>query len=963
MKKSVIATFVAAALASWGVQAAEVNLADDVYEGKTVTESSAVASGAGYKPAADSTVTMAGTQFKGNTVEATGATNAAQGGGYYQMGGTLDASDIKVTDNTAKGTIVNGAGMVLFNVNGSIDGATFTGNTGEITGQTTASGYTSEAYGGALSIQRWKSEDELAFKVSNSTFSNNTLTGDVEGNSTYGAAIYLQGGEQGMDVTLDGITATENTAGKGGAIGVYDASITMSGSVIEKNKATDGEGGAIFAETFSSEQNTVSITDSSFTGNSAERADGLARGGAIYIGSTKGGKTQTTLTGVDLIDNTVSNVGTTNKAAQGGGFFQFGGSVKADGLTVTGNTAESDYQANGGGMMIFNADGSIANSQFSGNTADGAKNSYGGGLALMLYGSSAPESMTFTISQTTFDQNKATGEGTDSVGGGLMVQGLADGSKSVDLTVEGSTFSGNEAVNGWGGGAFLAQVNGTLTKTVFEGNKATDGGAIYNFVMDPEGSETGLTITDSTFTGNVATTGEGGAIRNGDNATLAFTGTNVFTGNTAQEKPNDIFSSGLVDVVSGETTLNGGIVSEGDKASVNISENAVLGLGGVSNINKLTGTNGTMKIVDAAADVTVGVNEAKSLTLAGTGDVNDALKGNAAALADIVTFEGENAEDIALFMQEGMYEGETTGILGADGTVKSVTTKTNTLMQSTLELASVAPLAMNRIMMSDLRKRMGDIRTDTGVNGAWARYEGGRLSGSNGLENDFNTIQVGADTKLGDWRVGGAFNYTKGDADYARGDADMDAYGLSAYGLWLGEQGQFVDIVARVSKADTDMTVDGYKTGSMDSMAYSLSGEFGWRFALSDMVYVEPQVEAAYTYVDADDADIGTASYKFDSVNSFIGRAGFAAGLKCPDNFGDVYFHASALHEFAGDSEITGGNGSKYKIDGDDTWFEYGIGANFNINKATYVWADVQRTSGADLDEDWRANVGVRYSF
>lgn len=826
MKKSVITTFVAAALASWGVQAAEVNLANKVYEGNTVTESSGIAFGAGFKPDAYSTVTMAGTQFKENTVVAEGSTNPAQGGGYYQMGGTLTASDIKVTGNKAKGTIVNGAGMVLFNVKGSIDGATFTGNNGEITGQTSASGFTSEAYGGALSIQRWESEDELSFKVSNSSFSKNTLTGDVEGNSTYGAAIYLQGGAQGMDVTLEGITAEENIAGKGGAIGAYDASITMSGSTIKKNKATDGEGGAIFVETYSSEKNpVVSITDSSFTGNVATRDDDSARGGAIYI------------------------------------------------------------------------------------------------------------------------------------------QGKRNGSKSVDLKVVGSTFTGNEAVNGWGGGAFLAQVNGILSKTVFEGNKATNGGAIYNYVMNPEGSETGLTVTDSSFTGNVATTGEGGAIRNGDNATLAFTGTNVFTGNTAQEKPNDIYSSGLVNVVSGETTLNGGIVSKGDNASVNISKNAVLGLGGVSSINKLTGTNGTMKIVDAGADVTVGVNEAKSLTLAGTSEVNDALKGNVSALAEIVTFESENAEDIALFMQEGMYEGETTGVLGADGTVKSVTTKTNTLMQSTLELASAAPLAMNRIMMSDLRKRMGDIRTDTNTNGAWARYEGGRLSSSNGLENDFNTIQVGGDTKFGDWRVGGAFNYTTGDADYARGDADMDSYGLSAYGLWLGEQGQFVDIVARVSKADTDMKVDGFKTGSMDSMAYSLSGEFGWRFALNDMVYVEPQVEAAYTYVDADDLNIDTASYKFDSVNSFIGRAGFAAGLKCPDNFGDVYFHASALHEFSGDSEITGGNGSKYKMDGKDTWVEYGIGANFNINKATYVWADVQRTSGADLDEDWRANVGVRYSF
>lgn len=99
------------------------------------------------------------------------------------------------------------------------------------------------------------------------------------------------------------------------------------------------------------------------------------------------------------------------------------------------------------------------------------------------------------------------------------------------------------------------------------------------------------------------------------------------------------------------------------------------------------------------------------------------------------------------------------------------------------------------------------------------------------------------------------------------------------------------------------------------------------------------------------------------AVNSFIGRAGFAAGLKCPNNKGDIYLHASAVHEFAGDAEITGGNGSVYKIDGDDTWFEYGLGANFNLSKSAYVWADVQRTSGAELDEDWRVNLGVRYSF
>lgn len=94
-----------------------------------------------------------------------------------------------------------------------------------------------------------------------------------------------------------------------------------------------------------------------------------------------------------------------------------------------------------------------------------------------------------------------------------------------------------------------------------------------------------------------------------------------------------------------------------------------------------------------------------------------------------------------------------------------------------------------------------------------------------------------------------------------------------------------------------------------------------------------------------------------------IGRIGFAAGLKCPDNFGDVYVRASAVHEFLGDSAVQAAAAKPVELDGEDTWVEFGIGANFNINKNTYVYADIERTEGAKLEEDWRANVGVRFAF
>jgi outer membrane autotransporter protein len=209
-----------------------------------------------------------------------------------------------------------------------------------------------------------------------------------------------------------------------------------------------------------------------------------------------------------------------------------------------------------------------------------------------------------------------------------------------------------------------------------------------------------------------------------------------------------------------------------------------------------------------------------------------------------------------------------------------------------------------------------------------------------------------------------ALSYTKSDADMKRGGAEMDAFGLAVYGTKFYDNGLFVDVIGRLAKADTDLTIDGQVKGSMDNLAVSLSGEAGWRFNMTERHYVEPQVEVTYTRVDNGSLQLDNGkTYEFDSVDSLIGRAGFAAGFTCPNKMGDVYVRASVVREFMGDAGIAVRNGKPIEVNGSDTWFEYGIGANFNVNKNTYVYADIERTSGAALDEDWRANVGVRYSF
>lgn len=43
--------------------------------------------------------------------------------------------------------------------------------------------------------------------------------------------------------------------------------------------------------------------------------------------------------------------------------------------------------------------------------------------------------------------------------------------------------------------------------------------------------------------------------------------------------------------------------------------------------------------------------------------------------------------------------------------------------------------------------------------------------------------------------------------------------------------------------------------------------------------------------------------------------------------------------------------------------YEIGLGANFNVTPNSYIYADLERTNGGDVVENWRYNLGVRYVF
>jgi len=707
-------------------------------------------------------------------------------------------------------------------------------------------------------------------------------------------------------------------ASHGGAIynnGTLDiANADFTGNKVDNKSSGETHGGAIY-----SAGGNVTISDSTFTGNTSFLTKGDAvdysqgHGGAIY---TRGYDNS-----LEIFDSTFTG----NKTGKMGGAIYVADNGS---YTISGNTFDGN-EANCGGAVIINQASNYAYKAsegiFENNTFKNNKSLTGDTGALHIQGSGIAEN----INTVTF---KGTHEFTDNTaakeGGALVVhyQGAV-----VNFDENGTnTFTGNSAGTR-GGAIYNASTTINLANATFTDNSAADGGAIYNGYYDNSQPAGVVTVKNSTFTGNSAS-GKGGAIYNSGELTLE--GNNVFSGNTAAEG-NDIYNVGTL-TINGTATFDGGVAGAGTMTVVEGSEIV------------LDNKNATFENTVSSS------GNGGKVAVSGSGKFNDqggTLNDLKAAFKDGTAIEAK-----------GIAEGLISGAVDASGKQAP-----NTILQDTLDMATAAPLAISRIVMNDVRKRMGDLRSAKEESGVWMRWEGGKLKGDEGLTNNFNTIQVGADTMTGlkNVRAGVAAAFTHGDLDHRNGEGENETFSFSAYGTWMADNGMFADVIARVGFSNTETTVKGTRI-DLDNEVLSLSGEYGWRLPVCNQFFVEPQVELTYTYVTSADSKVQYATYDIDSVDSLIGRAGLVAGWNLPDDMGNVYARASVVREFLGDGKITGtafGNSVDYKSDGEDTWLEYGIGANVKLTDKTYIWADVERTAGADLDEEWRGTVGVRFSF
>lgn len=285
--------------------------------------------------------------------------------------------------------------------------------------------------------------------------------------------------------------------------------------------------------------------------------------------------------------------------------------------------------------------------------------------------------------------------------------------------------------------------------------------------------------------------------------------------------------------------------------------------------------------------------------------------------------------------------------------------------------------------LDTLNKRMGEARYLEDDNGVWVRYRHAKTGWDDTFETNSNMFQLGFDNEVqeydGTHYRGVAVDYTDADTSlmHASGDGENKRYTVSLYDTWIGEKGHYRDLVLRGGRINSDYDISGMFSNGMEDIGGdyhqwfgSISAEWGRKNVMQSGWYFEPQTQLQL-------ARVGGASYVSDSgiavdqdgATSLIGRVGFRLGREYEKDNGktdNYYFKADLMHEFMGDKGIALSTATERytdEYDGQETWFDIGLGADISIGKNSFFWADVERTLGADFDNTWQVNGGFRWEF
>lgn len=365
-----------------------------------------------------------------------------------------------------------------------------------------------------------------------------------------------------------------------------------------------------------------------------------------------------------------------------------------------------------------------------------------------------------------------------------------------------------------------------------------------------------------------------------------------------------------------------------------------------------------------------------NLTLVAKGELNDSVNSSAQLLDGLSKIvETKSVEKLTLTAQEGLITDSLTASVTSSGAVSAVQVKPNVFVEAVSNIIENQTLAF-RTQINDVNKRMGDLRTDSGMAGAWARIYGGKNKyKADGVTNRYRSVQIGADASLrsndGRFYMGLTGLYTEGDSSLKNGSADDESFGGGVYGGYLADNGWYLDVIAKYSRMKNDFAFS-YTNGRVGKGRYETNGvaasvETGWRLTNEYGVFVEPQFECMVGHVMGFKYDTSAGVHvEHDSMNSLITRFGLSLGKVFDEGRGSAYLNVSILNDYDGQQSATytvSGRSRKADIDIGGAWFEAALGATYHLSDDFYLYGELATSKGTEVDNPFQWNVGARLSF
>lgn len=433
-------------------------------------------------------------------------------------------------------------------------------------------------------------------------------------------------------------------------------------------------------------------------------------------------------------------------------------------------------------------------------------------------------------------------------------------------------------------------------------------------------------------------------------------------------------------------SMNNGIINQNTDGDIDIENYS--GNGEINFATDNINNNGVLDF-NNTGDVTIGTAEIGSVTnlnvnTNNTVDTINSVKANENlnAIANKIYYTNHSDGNItgSVKITEGLitpevsgdllfYEDNSNGHTAGQGYVANVKQNSSTTTIDNIKNIAATAIVAWRQEDSTLSQRLGELRESDGGQGIWVRMSRGEFEYDGEYKNQYNFFQMGYDWAAGSWHYGAAISHNDGQTTYTHGDGENRSTSLSLYGTWLGDKGHYADIVLKQGRLSNDFdiyTEAGHTSGDYDAWGTSLSGEYGMKVDLDGDWYVTPQAQLTLMRICGEDYTTNNGiKVNQDSLESAVGRVGFEVGKRISDS-GSIYAKASLLHDFAGSADTylsLNGLTNSYHQDIGDTWCEAGFGFNYKTSENSYVYADVVKTFGGDVETPWQWNAGMRWTF